>query len=103
LQLYSIDARTKNRYIVAEINEWRKISHKDYSAIIIQHPNLIYQMQSDLGVINNGKAISAFNSNAANSQLFNIMYKDFTYQFNLNKPLSKNNQIYNLHRFFLYR
>lgn len=106
LELFTIDARTKNRYIVAEINEWKAISQNESSIIINQHPNLIQQMRADFVNINNNNALFQFNNhlyNLGNCQLFNIIYKDFNYLFNLNTPLPKNNQIYSLQRFHLYR
>ena len=106
LQLFTIDARTKNRYVVAEINKWKVISQNESANIIHQHPQLIAQMIMDLPIINNVNPLIEFNNhlnNIGNKQLFNIAYKDSTYLFNLNNPLPSNNRIYNLHRFFLYR
>ena len=106
LQLYTIDARTKNRYIVAEINKWKKISQNKSTAIINQHPQMIAQMIVDLAIVNNNNALVKFNehlTNQGNCQLFNIMFKDFTYLFDLNKPLPRSDRIYKLYRFSLHR
>jgi hypothetical protein len=106
LQLFTIDARTKNRYIVAEIKTWKRISQNESTNLINQHPHLITQMIADLATINNDQALPEFNNhlnNIGNRQLFNIIYKDSTYPFDLNNPLPKNDRIYKQYRFSFHR
>jgi hypothetical protein len=106
LQLFTIDARTKYRYDVAKINKWKAISQIESSTIISRHPHLIAQMRIDLAIVNNNNALPEFKKhfhNIGNCQLFNIIYRDLTYLFDLMNPLPRNNRIYKLHRFFLYR
>lgn len=102
LQLFTINAENKNRYIVAEIKEWKEITQKESSDIIFQNQHLITQMLSDLKGIKNRKALSAFNEhlkNQDNKQLFNVIFKDIKYSYDINNPLPKNNRIYKLNRF----
>lgn len=106
LQLFTINAKTKNRYIVAEIREWKEITQNESLNIILHNQHLITQMLSDLKGINNNKALSAFNEHLKNrnkKKLFNIIFREITYCYDINNPLPKNDRIYKLNRFFLYR
>jgi hypothetical protein len=106
LQLFTIDKRTGNRYIVAEIFEWQKLSPNDSENLINQNIHLINQMHNDLINLENPNAIGKFlehQNNQNKHQLFNIKFKDFSYCYNINEPLERTNRIYNLHRFWLYR
>lgn len=106
LQLFTIDARTGNRYIVAEIKEWKKLSPNDSTNLINQTPVLINQMNNDLIPLANPNAIGKFlqhQNNQNGYQLFNIKFKDFSFCYDITNPLIRTNRIYNLHRFWLYR
>jgi hypothetical protein len=106
LQLFTINAQNKKRYIVAEIREWQEITQNESSDIILHNKHLITQMLSDLKGINNRKALVGFNEhqeNRGNKQLFNIIFREVKYCYDVNNPLPKNNRIYKLNRFFLYR
>ncbi len=106
LQLFTIDASTRNRYIVAEINEWKKLSPDDSTNLINHKPVLINQMNNDLNLLANPNAIGKFlqhRNNQNGYQLFNIKFKRFSYCYDITNPLEVPNRIYNLNRFWLYR
>jgi len=106
LQLFTIDARTRRRYIVAEINEWKKLSANESTNLIIQNCNLIDQMKNDLIQLNNPRAIEKFlqhQNNQKTYQLFNIKFKDFSYCYDTANPVDRTNRIYKLNRFWLHR
>jgi hypothetical protein len=106
LMLFTIDARTRNRYIVAEIKEWKKLEPSDSTIIINQNPKLINQMHNDLIPLANSNALNKFldhQNNRDNSQLFNIKFKEFSFYYDINNPLPRTHRIYTLNRFWLYR
>jgi hypothetical protein len=106
LQLFTIDARTRSRYIVAEINDWKKVDQSESTNLINQNPMLLSQMENDLIALNNQQALSKFLQHKRNEntyQLFNLKFKSFSYRFDMSSPLERSNRIYNLNRFWLYR
>jgi hypothetical protein len=103
LQLFTIDARTRNRYIVAEIKEWQKLDPNDSKILINQNSKLIDQMQNNLIPLANPNALWKFMKQQSEYQLFNIKFKDFSYCYDITNPLPRTNRIYSLHRFWLYR
>jgi hypothetical protein len=106
LQLFTIDARTRNRYIVAEIKTWKKITPNDSTSLINQNRSLINQMKNDLVQLENPNAMGKFlqhQNNHNGYQLFNIKFKDFSYCYSITNPLERINRIYNLNRFWFYR
>lgn len=106
LQLFTIDARSKERYLVAEIRDWKKLNPLDSTFLINQNPILINQMRNDLVPLQNPNALGKFIQHQYNQngyQLFNIKFKNFSYCYNINNPLPRTNRVYNLHRFWLYR
>ena len=106
LQLFTIDARTRNRYIVAEIKEWQKLDPNNSTILINQNPKLIDQMRNDLITLENPNALGKFiqhQNNQNDYQLFNLKFKDFSYCYDITNPLPRTNRIYNLNRFWLYR
>ncbi len=106
LKLFTIDARTKLRYIVAEINEWKKITPEESTILIEQYPNLIEQLEIDIGAIHNQFALGKFHQHVNNEngyQLFNVKFKNFNYLYDINNALPRPHLIYNLHRFWLFR
>lgn len=112
LQLFTIDARTRKRYIVAEIKEWKKLSANESTNLINQNWDLIDQMKNDIIQLNNPEAIGKFLKHQNNEnnednqntyQLFNIKFKDFSFCYDTAKPLDRTNRIYKLNRFWLHR
>jgi hypothetical protein len=103
LNLFTIDAITRNRYLVSEIREWQKLDPNDAKILISQNPNFINQMQNDLIPLANTNAISKFLQHQNDNQLFNIKFKEFSYCYDINNPLPRTNRIYKLNRFWLYR
>lgn len=106
LHLYTIDARLRKRYMVAEIMDWKVINSSESVFIINNNQNLIDEMKTDLKMINNPNAIGKFTqhmNNQNNHQLFNIKFKKYKYHFENTNPLPNENRIYKLNRFWLYR
>ena len=96
------------RFIVARIEDWEKVTQAESGYIVTQNPPLIDNMLGD--VINATgdfpNAIAKFNQHVINLngfQLFNIKYKNCICLFNSITPLGNNHICHNLNRFWLYR
>jgi hypothetical protein len=106
LHLFTINERNRNRNIVAEIGTWKKVDFQESANIVNQFPIVINQMNNDLNLLENPNAVGKFiqhQNNQNGFQLFNIKFQDFLYCYDFNNPLPRNNRIYSLNRFWLYR
>ena len=103
LELFTIDTRTKTRYLVAEIKEWKAISQNESTILINQNPTLINQMQNDLQAIANPNALGKFmqhHNNQNGYQLFNIKFKNWEF---INRAIPATSAICKMNRFWLHR
>ena len=103
IELYTIDSRTKRRYLVAIIQEWQSLSTTESSNLISNNLELINSMKADIQAIGNANALNKFNQHLNNHnsyQLFNLKFKDFEY---LNNEIPKSSPVYKMNRFWLHR
>ena len=103
LELFTIDQRTRKRYLVAKIKKWENLSQIESSSLISNNLTLINSMKADLLAIDNTNALNKFNQHLNNHnsyQLFNIKFKDFEY---LNNEIPISNSVYKMNRFWLHR
>ncbi len=103
LKLYTVDGRTKRRYLVAIIKEWHSLSSIESSNLISNNLELINSMKADIQAIGNANALNKFNQHLYNNnsyQLFNLKFKDVEY---LNNEIPTSSPVYKMNRFLLHR
>jgi hypothetical protein len=103
IELFTIDKRTRKRYLVAIIKVWHSLSTTESSILISNNLELINLMKADLQTIDNLNALNKFNQHLDNHnsyQLFNFKFKDVEY---LNNAIPKSSSVYKMNRFWLHR
>ncbi len=108
LTLFTINCATGQRFWVGVIKQWRAVDQNESLFIINQNPQLINTMRDSVVAATNNLAIAVnkFNQHVTNQngfQLFNIKWQAIQFQFDINRPINRNNSVYNLLRFWLHR
>jgi hypothetical protein len=108
LTLFTINAITKERFIVGIIKDWQYVTPDESTQIVNQNPILIKEMRNDVIVATDNRllAVVKFNHHVNNHngfQLFNIKYRNIEFCYDKNKPEKENHVIYKLNRFWLYK
>ena len=111
LQLFTIDARNRNRYLVAEIFEWEKIDQNQSQDFAQNNQEFVDGIRVELTSLPGNYSLIAprkFEQQKAGDssellQLFNVRFKSYSYLFDKQNPIPTPNRIYNLNRFWLYR
>jgi hypothetical protein len=112
LILFTINSVLKQRFIVAEITEWKYVCPKESLFIVNQNLGLVKEMKRQVITATGNTLISMnqFDKHANNNQngnkcvqLFNIKFKKFEYVFDINNRVNKTHVINKFNRFWLYR
>jgi hypothetical protein len=108
LTLFTINCTTRQRFWVGEIKQWQAVDQAESLYIANQNPQLIHTMRNNVAAVTNNLpiAVNRFNQHVANQngfQLFNIKWKAMKFQFDIKRPINRNNPLYNFYRFWLHR
>lgn len=108
LTLFTINCSTSQRFWVGVMNQWQSVDHNESLFIVNQNPGLINAMRRNVVAVTNNYpvAVDKFNQHVTNQngfQLFNIKWKSIEFNFDIDRPVRRNNPVYKLYRFWLHR